>query len=138
MPTYWYSETNKRTGAKKRRILYLESEGVDTMSAVFQDKLDAKREQRFRNILYDYAGSMDDAEAIRNFLPSEFKNYAENLDTLKAQMASMYEIQANYAFSDIEIAPNCYGCLHDCPGQRDHMECPSGCLHSPDTCFTCN
>lgn len=32
----------------------------------------------------------------------------------------------------------CYGCIHDAPGQRDHMGCSHGCLHVPDMCNICN
>jgi len=46
-------------------------------------------------------------------------------------------IKAKYSLSLIEIAPACYGCRYDRPGQRDHMECSTGCLHNPDICENC-
>lgn len=31
----------------------------------------------------------------------------------------------------------CFGCIHSCPEQRDHMECDTGCLHSASFCDSC-
>ena len=42
------------------------------------------------------------------------------------------------SFSHVDTSLECYGCLYDRPGQRDHMECPSGCLHSPQYCGECS
>ena len=38
----------------------------------------------------------------------------------------------------IEKLSDCYGCAYECGGQKDHMECPSGCLHDKTSCFECS
>lgn len=138
MPNYWYIETNKKKQTRLRSVIYDLNQGEDITLAIFQRKLAAKREHRFHKLFEGYNGDMEDVIAIHEYLPSEFKSFASNHAALKEQLASIYEIRNNYEISNIEIAPDCYGCIHDRPGQRDHMECPTGCLHTPELCFTCN
>jgi len=47
------------------------------------------------------------------------------------------EIIRKYKIYDIEVTESCFGCVNGCCGQKDHMECPSGCLHDMKTCATC-
>lgn len=35
----------------------------------------------------------------------------------------------------IKRLSDCYGCANELGGQRDHMDCPSGCLHDKESCF---
>jgi hypothetical protein len=35
------------------------------------------------------------------------------------------------------LMSRCEGCRIDAPGQRSHMECPTGCLHDDDHCPDC-
>ncbi len=37
----------------------------------------------------------------------------------------------------VKEGQKCYGCIHDRPGQKDHMECPTGCLHAKEECSMC-
>ena len=37
----------------------------------------------------------------------------------------------------IEKLSDCYGCAHENCGQKNHMECPTGCLHDKTSCWHC-
>lgn len=52
-------------------------------------------------------------------------------DPITAIFSSLREQQPSSLFeiTDIENAPKCLGCLYDRPGQEEHMDCVSGCLH---------
>jgi len=137
MPNYWYTLTNTRNKTQARLLIYV-PQGENIMSAIFQDKLLSKRNQRFDKIFREYTGNMEDTLAIHEYLPSELKVFASDHDAMKSQLASVYEILTKYKFTHIELAPDCNGCIYDLPGQSEHMDCISGCLHSPDFCYKCN
>lgn len=131
----------------------------DVIPFVYKSLLDKLRTDRFTDLLYDvlYDDRSDDEHSpyceevrfetldrfdseltanrdvtiarLRENLPLQYKPYANDLNKLKDEMASLYEVSELYEVCDVEPAPNCYGCLYDCPGQRDHMECPTGCLY---------
>ena len=85
----------------------------------------------------NFSGNIENIDDVKNFLPDIYKDYANNLELLKKSMCSLYEIVHTYKISDIEKAPLCYGCLYDCMGQKDHMDCITGCLHDPNMCYLC-
>jgi len=136
MSNYWYTLT-KTNYSRRFVITNVQSENIPAL--IYQELLNIKRNFRynklFQNFDFDY---INDEEAIRNYLPDQYKQYANDLDKLKEQLASLYEICKCYTISNIEIAPNCLGCIYECPGQRDHMQCPTGCLHDPSTCYECH
>ena len=70
--------------------------------------------------------------------PKNLKDMAitELLDEIKTEGKDLlfHEIFIMYNIEIIGKAPNCYGCRHDLGGQRDHMECNTGCLHNSDYC----
>ena len=122
---------------KKCRIVYLVDDN-DVLSAILTDLLEELRQVRFKHLMKNYQGDTYDTKAVSDYLPPQYKKYADNLDFLKISMASLYEVSNMYEISDIESAPKCYGCLHNRMGQNDHMECSTGCLHDSDTCLICS
>lgn len=63
----------------------------------------------------------DKIDITLNKIKKSVKNARENLK----------DILDETEYSD------CYGCLNEYSGQKDHMECPNGCLHNPENCFIC-
>lgn len=135
MPTYFYTISKGGYNGERRYIQASDENGI--YLTIIKYELECKKKKRFDKLLKDFTGDVTNSEEIEEYLPLPYKKYAYNMDKLKNKMCSIYEILHKYTINDIELAPDCYGCLHDSPGQRDHMECPTGCLHSKYTCSYC-
>ena len=144
MPNYWYTVTNNflSDGASftSREIICGAKSIQHAHDKVKILLLKHLKSIRFYNLLQNLGGVKDlgDVEVIRAYLPENYKQYADNLDELEKQMATMDEISEMYTISNIEEAPNCYGCIYDSPIQMEHLECPNGCLHDIASCSICN
>jgi hypothetical protein len=138
MSNYWYTLTKKDKDFERRNVISSVASVEEIPNKVYQNLLEDKRIHLIDKLLINYHGSKRDIEALRFYLPSQYKEYADDLDRLGKQMVSLYEISEKYSISDIELAPNCYGCLYDLPGQKDHMECPTGCLHYASSYHVCS
>ncbi len=71
--------------------------------------------------------------------------------SLNDVLVPMYVVYDNYIITSIIamfddstdddpselFSKKCYGCRYECSAQRDHMECPNGCLHDEKTCDDC-
>lgn len=150
---YTLTKTAKRSKSNKRRkcnddksssivvkIIEHVPEEIDVNYAILKQLLNIKRSHRLRKLTDEYKDTTENVEAFRAYLPMEYKQYANNPNLLLEQLASMYEITHKYNITNVEAAPDstkCYGCLYDCMGQKDHMECNTGCLHDPQFCYTC-
>lgn len=157
MANYWYtlrdrstsypneaSPTNKTRKRKRdvddsnRHLVCAVESPKEVAPTVIRDLLDQIRTERIARLFAYFDGDRNDVKAVRKYLPQIYKPFAGDLKKLKRQMASLYEINTRYEVSNIKEAPDCIGCLYDCEGQRDHMECPTGCLHTRTTCFVCD
>jgi hypothetical protein len=68
-----------------------------------------------------------DSKEVQDFLEEHYETYISEISL--EEYKNLIEIE-------IEKIP-CEGC-ECCSLQQDHhMECPSGCLHDPDTCSMC-
>ena len=142
MSNYWYTLTNRHSTKQKchsgQRIVTGITSEDNVISTVLNRLLDTEREERLDRLLSGFdKDKVINVNGLRECLPVQYKQYADDLCKLKESMCSLYEISQMYKVSDIEIAPNCIGCLYDCNGQRDHMECPTGCLHERNLCLIC-
>lgn len=136
MPNYWYTLTHNNNFTHKN-VVYGVSSLESVANTILMNLLDVKRENRLEKLLTDFNEDIKNVDALYHYLPDQYKQYASNVELLKQQMASLHEISGLYTISNIELAPDCYGCINDCGGQRDHMECPTGCLHDSTHCFSC-
>lgn len=51
----------------------------------------------------------------------------------------LYRVYDTYALTELRVTTeSCEGCALGCGGQKDHMECPGGCLHDPSNCINCS
>lgn len=133
---YYYTILNKHTGEKtdhvatniKHCIVEDSISNDKILSIMIHLFLVEKRVERFNQLVSDFKGDITDKHALENYLPREYKRYAYDVDLLMYQMASIYEIHNNYEIQDVKLAPKCFGCLYDRPGQRDHMDPYTGCL----------
>lgn len=77
-------------------------------------------------------------EAIdsNGFVRSEIVKYVSE-PTLKVLREYLELSQEKYE-TKIEKLSDCYGCAYECGGQKDHDECPDGCLHDQTSCSFCN
>lgn len=48
----------------------------------------------------------------------------------------IHELALEYELIDLQQI-RCFGCINGCCGQKDHMECDTGCLHDPKNCDIC-
>lgn len=53
-------------------------------------------------------------------------------DSEDEEIENSEEILNSYELIQIKFVPQCEGCWWDCPGQRDHMQSPYGCLYEPE------
>lgn len=145
MPYYYYrlKKQSKRPREDEREIIYAES--IDDVVPKVLDQLlrqiRAERLSRLRdqNKYLKGQNCFDPRFLIncRKHLPSQYIQYCNNISELNSSMASMYEISKVYTIYDIELAPKCIGCRYNWMGQRDHMQCPDGCLHDHKYCGEC-
>jgi len=143
MSTYSYTLSDARSGASSTGIIC----GIDSPSnvgpAVLHKELEKIREKRYQKMMKQYPFDEEDSEKVREYVPLIYKRYAKNREQLVRQMCSIYEINCIYSVSNIvvletlETFETCQGCIHQWPGQIDHMECPSGCLHDRSSCDIC-
>lgn len=144
MSNYWYTLKNTDSRKRKREPETYLLRGINSISdvipTVLHSLLSQKREDRLNKLLAlsDTDNNDITVDNIRDRLPTQYQQYADDLDKLKQEMASLYEISQMYKITDVKLAPSCIGCIYDCPGQRDHMECPSGCLHQKEFCLLCD
>ena len=46
-------------------------------------------------------------------------------------------IKSRFIIYDIREIYGCMGCCYESLGQKEHMDCPAGCLHTSQTCSLC-
>lgn len=142
MVNYYYTlkKTSKILSDDETKISreVISTDESDVETAIMKKLLTIKRQARYFKLMKNYNGDDNDKEALYRYLPACYKSYVYDLPYLMEQLASLYEIQQQYKICDIEVAPDCPGCLFDCPGQKDHMQCNIGCLHNPMTCDCCS
>ena len=130
--------TVQSTSSSKRKqyIIYGVKEGSDIQYSVLQQLLSRKRKSRYAKLMKRYYGG-NNVDDIREYLPTNYKHYADNMELLKEQIVSLHEINLTYCISEVKLAPECQGCLYESMGQRDHMDCDTGCLHDKTQCHIC-
>ena len=112
MVRYRYDEINKRTGVGDRLVtpeLDDESSEDYVRDMIYQEKLLSVCQERFDELFQDFTGDIAIVADVKAFLSVPFGIFADDLETLKMQMCSLYEIADTYQISDIEIASECYG-----------------------------
>ena len=150
MSNYWYTLTKTHSkkinvsnkGDTKRLVIYeVQSSNnvADVTNAILKQLFNTKRENRLNKLLYNFDhNNIDNILLLEEYLPVQYKKYASDINQLKEQLSSLYEISNKYIISDIEQVPNCHGCIYDLGGQKDHMGCPTGCLHDSTSCIFCS
>ena len=88
-------------------------------------------------LIQNYDGDVSDIKNFRKFLPQHLKRLATDIDKLCENLVTISELATEYDIIGLYMTNACYGCQNDCPGQRDHMECDTGCLHDPQFCEKC-
>lgn len=140
MPNYWYTLNNTKSTKdyphREQHVIIGANSQSDVIDKVLNNILDTEREDRLQR-LFVAVTDVTDVNDLKEYLPPQYQQYANNLTKLKEAMASLYEISQIYEISDVTLAPDCVGCIYDSPGQRDHMECPTGCLHEIQLCTSC-
>lgn len=119
-----------------QEVLCLE-DNADMETEIIFHLLKCRRESRFIKLITNFEGELDDTESFQTYLPAIYKPFAADIDRLKEQLCSLYEITNRYHILRIELTSPCYGCRNELPSQYDHMECNTGCLHDPMFCANC-
>jgi hypothetical protein len=125
---YFYTIRNTITNKEKQSFILNIKNKKNPTDTIYRLLLERKRESYFRTLFEGFEYELDNIEEVRNFLPDQYKIYANNLKLLKFKLISYRLITAKYEITEIKIAPKCLGCVYDAPGQRDHMIYPHGCL----------
>jgi hypothetical protein len=119
----------------KEKTITIEDD-KDPQVAIMHRLLDSKRDNRFYRLVAGYKGDLYDIECLQEYLPAIYKPFADNLDLLKEQLCSLFEIDSMYRVSKVVEVDVCEGCRNNIPGQDGHMEC-GGCLHDSTFCTYC-
>ena len=142
MSNYRYTIIKQRNKRRKcisnSFVIELVQEGADVRSAILQQLLANKRDKRLKKLINGYNGDTNDLKSFRSYLPEEYRNYAHDLNFLSEQLASLYDITDKYRITDIISISQCRGCVWERMGQKDHMECNTGCLHDSRLCDICS
>jgi len=123
---YTYTYQNKINRKIKNGILTDISPRRDPVKAIQFRMLNRKRDDRLVKLFFDYYGEMNDINSIREFLPQQYKKYADNLGLLRRNLVSLNYIVIKYKIT-VEKGSQCLGCLHNESAQRNHMIEPHGC-----------
>ena len=62
---------------------------------------------------------------------------AQTLDNIRDITIPEYVVYDHYAIVGLKRIANCEGCIYTSPRQKDHIECPNGCLHMKEECEFC-
>lgn len=120
-------------------ILNVHSTNVNNVNnEIIERLLENVRQSRFNSLMSNYKGDINDIDNLKEYLPSRYQDYAYNLNILNDHMATFSEIASKYDISNIQPAPSCHGCLFNRPGQDDHLDCDTGCLHFSPMCTRCS
>ena len=125
---YLYTYKNNITNKDKESFILNVKYGKNIRQSIFRSLLKQKRESYFNKLFEGFEYEFDNVEEVRNFLPQQYKTYANNLRLLKIKLMSYRLIIIKYDIIEIKVAPKCLGCVYDSPGQRSHMIYPHGCL----------
>jgi len=138
----WYQYTVEEVGVlTAERFKILVSSGSNLLDEGWSYLQESMFEERLAE---DYEGSsFDFTELKRVLLPGTTGVTLQKLldaktrDEIREVVVPEYTVANRYAIIGIEETSGCQGCVYDAPGQRDHMECPGGCLHTRDLCDFC-
>lgn len=125
---YLYTYKNTITNKEKESFILNVKKSKNPIYAIYYYLLIRKRDSCFRKLFEDFGYELDNVERVRNFLPPQYKIYADNLELLKSKLISYNLITIKYKIIKIKIAPKCLGCIYNSPGQHSHMIYPHGCL----------
>lgn len=123
---YTYTCKNKINGKITEGIITDILPKRNVVKVIQYRMLNRKRDNRIAELFFDYHGEMDDVPSIENFLPEQYKKYADNLGLLRRNLLSLNYIIIKYKIT-VEKGPQCLGCLYNESGQRNHMIEPHGC-----------
>lgn len=82
-----------------------------------------KRSDVNRNCIYTLSCSIQKSLTEEENFKEAYKHLEKHIDTPQ-----------KYFIFKVQKEPFCQGCLYNCLAQRDHMDCPNGCLHDPEFC----
>jgi len=125
---YLYIYKNNVTNKEKESFILNVKVKKDSRQAIYRCLLKQKRESYFRELFKNFEYELDDVEKVENFLPLQYKIYADNLEKLKIKLITYRLIIIKYKIIGIKIAPKCLGCIYNSSGQHSHMIYPYGCL----------
>lgn len=127
---YLYTYNNNITNETKECFILNVKNKRNPLNAIYSSLLERKRNSYFSKLFENFENELDDVEKVRNFLPEQYKIYADDLELLKSKLITYRLITIKYKILTIKKAPQCLGCIYDSPGQHSHMIYPYGCLLS--------
>lgn len=134
----WFKYEMRETTTHKQKAYICKINIYDNiLEGCWKDFQQVKQGHLFRKLTRDFEGDTSNVEKFRNFLPSKLKHLAHDIPRIKTFMTDVSKLSTRYKLISIYTSSACYGCQNDRPGQYDHMECDTGCLHSSDTCSYC-
>ena len=140
----WYQYTVEEVGVlTAERFKILVSSGSNLLDEGWSYLQESMFEERLAEAEDYEESSFDVTELKRLLLPGTTGVTLQKLlgaktrDEIREVVVPGYAVTKRYAIVGIEETSGCQGCVYDAPGQRDHMECPDGCLHMKDMCDFC-
>ena len=124
---YTYTCQNKVTRKITNGILTDISLNRNAVKIIQYRMLNRKRDNRIAKLFFDYQDDMDDVDGIREYLPEQYKKYADNMGLLRRNLLSLNYIVTKYKIT-VRKGPLCLGCLYNESGQHYHMIAPHGCV----------
>lgn len=134
MSKYSYLLTKRKNFSQTTEIITISFNCRDPYREIIEDIIKRKQERRYLKLMYDFNNNLE--QIIIGYMSN--KNDSYDAFRIKKELACIYDIHQKYLITDIKKLSNCDGCSNDSPGQLDHMQCSSGCLHDRGSCELCN
>jgi hypothetical protein len=93
--------------------------------------------ERERHRQYDVLFDSEEPTPELNMDSDRYAFYTYNPRNIQEELVSMADVMNMYNITDLKLESYCHGCVWDRPGQCDHMDCPTGCLHNASQCPLC-
>ena len=135
MSKYSYVLTNRKNKAQSTETITLNINCLNPYQEILTDLLLKMQERRYTKLMYDF-NDLD--QIIIGYTDNDMDKHHYDAHRIKSELACRYDVHKKYLITDIKKLSTCDGCVNDSPGQLDHMQCSSGCLHDWTSCESCN
>ena len=136
-PAKRFEFTVKHGGKSPFTIIGRVSPGDDLVQSGFSQIQRNIFDEKFTT----YEGDFNNVKSMIRHIYPLVPHHFEDIITVRQlinKIIPLYKVRIMYDITGIKEIPDCEGCQYDSPGQDNHTDCPSGCLHTSIYCDVCS